>query len=96
VIITSPLSLYFDANEYTAFHCHISWHTEAGLMMQLLTRVDELSNMQIPETNRALCNAPLEELMKGMSPDDDYFAGTLEDRALKTSPRKFFSAGMMG
>lgn len=64
--------------------------------MQLLTRADELTKLQIPVMNRALCNAPLTELMKGMSPDDDYFAGTLEDRALKTSPRRFFSAGMMG
>ncbi|EMC94331.1 hypothetical protein BAUCODRAFT_46092, partial [Baudoinia panamericana UAMH 10762] len=25
-----------------AMHCHISWHTEAGLLMQLLTRTDKL------------------------------------------------------
>ena len=37
-----------------AFHCHISWHTEAGLLMQLLTRTDEFSNAEVPKANRAL------------------------------------------
>jgi len=64
-------------------------------MMQFLTRADELSKVEIPEMNRALCNAPLEELIKGMSPEDDYFAGTIEHRAMETSPRRFFSAGLI-
>lgn len=63
--------------------------------MQFLTRADELSKLDIPAANRALCDAPLGELMKGMSPEDDYFGGTIEDRALKTSPRRFFSAGLL-
>jgi len=78
-----------------SFHCHISWHAEAGLMMSFLTRADEVAKMVIPEANEALCAAPLEELQKGMSPDDDYFSGTLEERELKTSPQRFFSAGLL-
>jgi len=55
-----------------AFHCHISWHTEAGLLMQFLTRSDELPNIEVPEANRALCAA--EGLEKGAGPnDDDYW-----------------------
>lgn len=54
-------------------HCHVSWHTEAGLLMQLLTSTDELATMEIPEANRALCTA--EGLDKGTSPkDEDYYA----------------------
>lgn len=52
-----------------AFHCHVSWHTEAGLMMQLLTRTDELATIQTPEENLQLCSA--EGLEKGMGPDDE-------------------------
>ncbi|MCJ1330335.1 hypothetical protein MMC10_007018 [Thelotrema lepadinum] len=59
-----------------AFHCHVSWHTEAGLLMQFLTRTDLLSTMKIPKENRNLCNAPLEELQKGAGPDDKVFYGS--------------------
>ncbi|GAB7353653.1 hypothetical protein MBLNU459_g4062t1 [Dothideomycetes sp. NU459] len=55
-----------------AFHCHISWHTEAGLLMQFLTRTDELAGMRIPEANGDLCMA--EGLEKGAGPrDEDYY-----------------------
>lgn len=54
-----------------AFHCHLSWHSEAGLMMQFLTRADELANIQVPKSNAALCAA--KGLDKGAGPDDaDY------------------------
>lgn len=54
-----------------AFHCHVSWHAEAGLLMQFLTNTDELAKMQFPQTNRDLCAA--EGTWKGMGPDDsDY------------------------
>jgi FtsP/CotA-like multicopper oxidase with cupredoxin domain len=52
-----------------ALHCHISWHTEAGLLMQLLTRTDELVLTQIPAANRDLCAA--EGIEKGMGPEDE-------------------------
>lgn len=58
-----------------AFHCHISWHTEAGLLMQFLTRADELADLAIPEANHALCAA--DGLEKGMGPSDEayYYRG---------------------
>ncbi|KAK4545485.1 hypothetical protein LTR36_002835 [Oleoguttula mirabilis] len=56
-----------------AFHCHISWHTEAGLLMQFLTRTDELASMSVPEANRALCTA--EGIERGMAPDDESYHG---------------------
>ncbi|KAI4153024.1 MAG: hypothetical protein LQ340_002563 [Diploschistes diacapsis] len=60
-----------------AFHCHISWHTEAGLLMQFLTRTDLLSSMDIPRKNRDLCSAPLSELRKGAGPEDRTFYGSI-------------------
>lgn len=54
-----------------AFHCHVSWHAEAGLFMQLLTNTDGLANIKIPRANRDLCAA--HGIDKGMGPkDDDY------------------------
>jgi FtsP/CotA-like multicopper oxidase with cupredoxin domain len=38
-----------------AFHCHIAWHMEAGLMMQFMSRADVLKGMSIPEDVTALC-----------------------------------------
>lgn len=58
-----------------AFHCHVSWHAEAGLMMQLLTRADEVAKMQVPENVQALCEAPRDELEKGAGPKDEVFFG---------------------
>jgi FtsP/CotA-like multicopper oxidase with cupredoxin domain len=52
-----------------AFHCHVSWHAEAGLLMQFLTNTDELAKMRIPQANRDLCAA--EEVWKGMGPNDE-------------------------
>jgi FtsP/CotA-like multicopper oxidase with cupredoxin domain len=52
-----------------AFHCHVSWHAEAGLLMQLLTNTDGLANMQIPQANHDLCTA--DGIKKGMGPNDD-------------------------
>ncbi|KAI7081779.1 hypothetical protein KC352_g41280 [Hortaea werneckii] len=54
-----------------AFHCHLGWHTEAGLLMQLLTRMDKLGGIEVPESNRELC--AMEGIEKGMGPaDEDY------------------------
>lgn len=53
-------------------HCHISWHTEAGLLMQFLTGTDLIAGFEIPEANQALCAA--DGLEKGAGPkDEDYF-----------------------
>ncbi|XMA10415.1 hypothetical protein WAI453_003206 [Rhynchosporium graminicola] len=58
-----------------AFHCHMAWHSEAGLMMQFISRTDELAIWQIPEENRALCDASVEELEKGAAPKDEQWFG---------------------
>ena len=59
------------------FHCHITWHTEAGLLMQLVTRTDMLEHMNIPQPNRHLCSSPKAELLKGGTPEDQVFYGTI-------------------
>ncbi|KAK4234026.1 multicopper like protein [Achaetomium macrosporum] len=38
-----------------AFHCHIAWHLEAGLMMQFMSRPDVLAATSIPGDVRGLC-----------------------------------------
>jgi FtsP/CotA-like multicopper oxidase with cupredoxin domain len=54
-----------------AFHCHVSWHAEAGLLMQLLTDTDGLADIKIPQANQDLCAA--DGINMGMGPkDDDY------------------------
>jgi len=37
-----------------AFHCHITWHMEAGLMMQI-ANLDGLDKLRIPDELRAFC-----------------------------------------
>jgi len=38
-----------------AFHCHIQWHMEAGLLMQFQTNTDVLSSWTLPSDVLALC-----------------------------------------
>ena len=52
-----------------AFHCHVSWHAEAGLLMQFLTNTDELAKIEMPQANRDLCTK--DGIWKGMGPNDD-------------------------
>jgi FtsP/CotA-like multicopper oxidase with cupredoxin domain len=56
-----------------AFHCHLAWHSEAGLVMQFLTRSEQLKEAEIPEANLRLCEKPRDELRKGMGPEDEVF-----------------------
>jgi FtsP/CotA-like multicopper oxidase with cupredoxin domain len=60
-----------------AFHCHIGWHAEAGLMMVFATRTDGLQRdgMGLAET-RGLCE--IERVEKGMGPDDEMWVGSFE------------------
>lgn len=58
-----------------AFHCHMAWHAEAGLAMQFVSRVDEMSHWEIPEANRELCSAAIEDLEKGAAPKDSIWYG---------------------
>jgi FtsP/CotA-like multicopper oxidase with cupredoxin domain len=39
-----------------AFHCHISWHMEAGLLMQFQTRNDIMKGWTLPSDVVGLCN----------------------------------------
>ncbi|KAI0387417.1 putative multicopper oxidase [Hypomontagnella monticulosa] len=57
------------------FHCHVLWHSEAGMAMQFLSRVDVMKEWELPEDAKRLCDAPEEELMKGASPKDEEFFG---------------------
>ena len=57
-----------------AFHCHISWHNEAGLLMQFVTRIDELVQMQVPDEVKGLCT--MEGIEKGAGPDDSHWLGS--------------------
>ena len=56
-----------------AFHCHTMWHTEAGLLMQLMTRSDKIGQFQIPSAQKALSNTTISTLEKGMRPLDEVF-----------------------
>jgi FtsP/CotA-like multicopper oxidase with cupredoxin domain len=40
-----------------ALHCHISWHMEAGLLMQFQTRNDIMRGWAVPSDVLALCHA---------------------------------------
>ncbi|KAG0003434.1 hypothetical protein BGZ79_000893 [Entomortierella chlamydospora] len=40
-----------------AFHCHIEWHMEAGLMVQFESLPDQIKNLQIPSEMTAMCGA---------------------------------------
>ncbi|KAF2755020.1 multicopper oxidase [Pseudovirgaria hyperparasitica] len=56
-----------------AFHCHITWHAEAGLMMQFLTRADIVSMWSIPNESENLCM--MAGLEKGERPHDEIWFG---------------------
>ncbi|PQE12845.1 putative iron transport multicopper oxidase fio1 precursor protein [Rutstroemia sp. NJR-2017a BBW] len=59
-----------------AFHCHLMWHGEAGMVMQFLDRVDEVEKWgSVPEDHKKLCEADIGELEKGAVPKDDIWFG---------------------
>ncbi|KAI0876870.1 multicopper oxidase-domain-containing protein [Hypoxylon argillaceum] len=62
------------------FHCHVIWHSEAGMGMQFLSRVDDLRGLQVPDEARKLCDVPEAELRKGAPPKDEIFFGFGNDR----------------
>ncbi|KAI1375666.1 putative multicopper oxidase [Hypoxylon crocopeplum] len=57
------------------FHCHVLWHSEAGMGMQFLSRVDSIRDWELPEDARRLCDVPEDEIRKGASPKDEVFFG---------------------
>jgi FtsP/CotA-like multicopper oxidase with cupredoxin domain len=40
-----------------AFHCHIVWHLETGLLMQFMSLPDVIKNWTLPSDVQALCKA---------------------------------------
>ena len=56
-----------------AFHCHISWHTEAGLMMQILAQPEVVGRWALPGGNRELCGGM--GLERGTGPRDEIWFG---------------------
>jgi FtsP/CotA-like multicopper oxidase with cupredoxin domain len=69
------MRVIFDNPGIWAFHCHMAWHSEAGLVMQFASRIDELANWTIPEANMQLCSARVEDLEKGAAPKDSIWYG---------------------
>ncbi|KAK8070134.1 Laccase-1 [Apiospora phragmitis] len=58
------------------FHCHMVWHAEAGMGLQIISRLRDLKGWKVPEANRQLCDAaPAEVLSLGAAPPDEIFAG---------------------
>ena len=58
-----------------ALHCHIAWHTEAGMLMQLLSNPSVVGQWKLPGENLALCKA--DGLERGMSPKDNIWYGNM-------------------
>lgn len=56
-----------------AFHCHVTWHAEAGLLMQFVMRTEEMVGWKLPEQNERLCS--LEGHDRGRGPDDEIWYG---------------------
>ncbi|KXT02515.1 hypothetical protein AC578_4190 [Pseudocercospora eumusae] len=54
-----------------ALHCHVSWHAEAGLVMQLLSNTEELKHFEPWWKVSRLCAA--KGIEKGVGPPDEYF-----------------------
>jgi FtsP/CotA-like multicopper oxidase with cupredoxin domain len=61
------------------FHCHMIWHSEAGMAMQFISRLDDLKDWTVPEESRRLCEAGEKELRKGAPPKDEIFFGFHDD-----------------
>ncbi|KAI1077173.1 putative multicopper oxidase [Whalleya microplaca] len=57
------------------FHCHVIWHSEAGMGMLFLSRTDVMKGWVLPAEARRLCEPPEEELRKGAPPRDEVFFG---------------------
>jgi FtsP/CotA-like multicopper oxidase with cupredoxin domain len=56
-----------------AFHCHNSWHAEAGMVMQMLVRGEDVGRSQVGQVERELCTR--EHVTRGGKPDDSIWFG---------------------
>lgn len=64
------------------FHCHVIWHSEAGMGMQFISRIDSMREWKLPEESKQLCDASEEELRKGAPPKDEIFFGFGNDERI--------------
>ena len=62
------------------FHCHTVWHSESGMAMQFLSRVNDMRGWSVPQQSREMCEAPAEELEKGAPPLDSTWFGHADGR----------------
>lgn len=58
------------------FHCHLGWHNEAGLLMQFVTKADEIAKWTLPEEMNALC--AVQGIEKGAGPEDKIWFGSFD------------------
>lgn len=58
-------------------HCHNAWHTEAGMVMQLLVRGEEVRKWEVGGEERAMCAR--EGVGRGVRPGDEIWFGQFED-----------------
>ncbi|CCX14263.1 multicopper oxidase-domain-containing protein [Pyronema domesticum] len=55
-----------------AFHCHLAWHSEAGMLMQFLVASDKVGAWTVPEEVKQMCER--KELQRGGPiPDEDFY-----------------------
>lgn len=57
-----------------ALHCHNTWHSESGMVMQLLVQSEVVSGWKVDPQHRAMCE--FEGVMSGMRPDDSIWFGS--------------------
>jgi FtsP/CotA-like multicopper oxidase with cupredoxin domain len=56
-----------------AFHCHMAWHSEAGMTMQFFSQPEVVEGWELPQENKELCEA--KGIERGAGPKDDIWFG---------------------
>ncbi|CAG8591856.1 17149_t:CDS:2, partial [Cetraspora pellucida] len=56
-----------------AFHCHIEWHVELGMVFQLIEQQDKIRQLKLPDTVAGLCKEGYQNTRRiaHSSPDED-------------------------
>lgn len=54
-----------------AFHCHLAWHVEAGMLMQFLIRPEMVKDWKVPDTVSRMC--AMREKQRGGGIEDEWF-----------------------
>ncbi|KAK3901662.1 Cupredoxin [Staphylotrichum tortipilum] len=62
---------------FWVLHCHNAWHTEAGMVMQLLVRGEVVRKGRVGEEEREMCRR--EGVGRGARPEDEIWFGQFED-----------------